>query len=297
MRRTAPALALVLCVALGVPTPPSLAQRAPVEADTQKTEPPPTQRTKWLEMDYGPFLTTSVARPDPAKPKSPTIAAYKGIAIKLGGDSKASVLFDADLLSMTGWVGGYVEQIGSMLPHHKGTANVSIQGTELFRASGAGWSRPEDFDKPWDPKEQGPLPRERARYAGLYVHGRDVLLSYSVYGTTVFEVPQVERIGDGEAITRTIQVGKTSTPLVLRIGALGPGVESVGVDEGAAAVRTFKIKRGERTDVALALIGLPKGAEVTETDGNWLLKLPVIESPLTLTIASWAGMKDSAQIF
>src|SRR5689334_7561387 len=79
------------------------AQRAPVEADTQKVEAPPTAPTKWLKMDYGPFLTTSIVRRDKAQPKkAPEIVAYKGIAIKLG--DKGGVVFDTDLMCLSsGW--------------------------------------------------------------------------------------------------------------------------------------------------------------------------------------------------
>lgn len=50
----------------------------------------------WLEMDYGPFLTASVASPRPAGN-----IAYKAIAVRVGEDARgrgAAVLFDTDLL-------------------------------------------------------------------------------------------------------------------------------------------------------------------------------------------------------
>ena len=44
----------------------------------------------------------------------------------------------------------------------------------------------------------GPLPLDWAKYKGLYRHGQQVVLSYSINGSDVLESPALETSGDGE---------------------------------------------------------------------------------------------------
>ena len=72
---------------------------------------------KWNEMNYGPFLTTSLEIPRAG-------IANKAIAIRLdageGGVSQgnAFMLYDTDLLGCTaGWTGGFIDWRGIAFSH------------------------------------------------------------------------------------------------------------------------------------------------------------------------------------
>jgi glucose/arabinose dehydrogenase len=101
------------------------------------------------------------------------------------------------------------------------------------------------------------LPKDHAHYEGLYVHGDKVILSYTVGGAEVLEMPQLER----GVITRTIQ-GSFPTPAVLSLAKEGTNVTS---SEGTPTVidgrivlqlpagnHHFKISYGAAADVPVA---------------------------------------------
>src|SRR5690349_2267829 len=93
----------VLCfVALLLVAPIALA------ADAEAPPAKPGVKTKGMVMDYGPFLTSSLAAPI-AKPADPLrVLAYKSINIKLGDG--AYVAFDTDLLRYAAaWTGDWLD--------------------------------------------------------------------------------------------------------------------------------------------------------------------------------------------
>ena len=112
-------------------------------------------------MEYGSFLTATVASPRPAGN-----FAYKGVAIRVGPQqykgNDAGVVFDTDLLRYSaGWIGDYLNLTGVALD---GThwAYPSINGEQIFgNPQSPGWAGPEGFD---DPREfpYGPIPRDWA---------------------------------------------------------------------------------------------------------------------------------------
>src|SRR5262249_12756114 len=80
-------------------------------------------------------------------------------------------------------------------------------GTMVFATeSGPGWASPDDR---WQSKLPAttPLPREWAKYKGLYLHDKHVVLSYTVGDTPVLESPWVESAGGTTALTRTLEIG------------------------------------------------------------------------------------------
>ncbi len=190
-----------------------------------------------LDMDYGPFLSMSVMRKVAApsmeskpkkgeakKPAVPEAVALKGIAIKLYDDKgrqRAAVCFDTDRLCLAeGWTGGFIETADTMLTNHKGIGYTTIDGTEAFRQDGIGWGGGEKADDFSDPRPDGlgPLPPERGRYRGLYLHGNQVVLSYQVAGSDVLELPGYEPGPDGSAVfTRTFRIERSPGPLALAV--------------------------------------------------------------------------------
>lgn len=175
----------------------------------------------WEDMDYGPFLTASIEAPSPR-----TNIACKGIAIRLGSSANetpnAAVLFDTDLLRCAaGWTGGFVALKGVVFDGEH-WAYPAIQGRQQFGNSALpGWSHDGDFH---DPREFpfGPLPRSRARWNGLYLHGDQVILALRVADADVLELPGFEKGQDAEAFTRTLRIGPSTNQLELQV-AFEPG--------------------------------------------------------------------------
>jgi hypothetical protein len=185
----------------------------------------PVQPSKpYVEMDYGPFLTASI---EVAKDN----IAYKGIAIRVddgeGGVSKgnAFLLFDTDLMRYAaGWTGqGFIDWKAIAFDGQH-AVHPAIVGEAVFTNPIApGWANPADgsFEDPrprgLDQKPYGPLPRSWVHYKGLFVHGKQVILSYAVGEAEILELPGYERSGNSRALSRTLQIGKSPRDLLLRV--------------------------------------------------------------------------------
>jgi hypothetical protein len=187
--------------------------------------PPPKP---WLEMDYGPTLSASIESAYPNRNIT-----QKGIAIRLDAKSQTYVLFDEDLLRYSlAWTGGFID-FKSVL--YDGTHRVwpSVVGQPIFGSSvGPGWGHGGSFDDPrtrypstdytkeskdWQNRPYGPLSHDHAQYTGLYLHGQQVILAYTVDGTPVLDSPGLERAGAIPLITRTLNIARSSADLDLEV--------------------------------------------------------------------------------
>ncbi len=179
---------------------------------------------KYLRMDFGPalFWTFQV--------ESNNIA-YKGIAVRLddgpGGVSKgrAWMLYDHDTMrAAAAWTGDqFVDWRGIAFDGSHGT-HCSIMGEKAFvNPVGPGWAHPrtETFADPRfhgrDDKPYGPLPREWAHYEGAYFHSNQVIIASTVGGARILELPGYEARGNALAFSRTLNVGKSSHDLLMRV--------------------------------------------------------------------------------
>ncbi len=179
---------------------------------------------KYLRMDFGPalFWTLEVETNN---------IAYKGIAVRLddgpGGISKghAWMLYDHDTLRVaTAWTGDeFVDWHGIAFDGSHQT-HTSIVGQKAFvNPVGPGWAHPRtaSFEDPRflgrDHKPYGPLPREWAHYQGAYFHSNRVILAYTIGDARVLELPAIERSGEAIVFSRTLNVGKSSHDLWMRV--------------------------------------------------------------------------------
>jgi len=168
---------------------------------------------KGVKMDYGPFLTSTVSR---VKYKADTdLLAYKCLSIRVAPD--ATACFDTDLVRMAGgWTGGFLDYSNTHLVSYKGSLPTTIQGTLKFSTE-----RPDGL---------GPLPKEIARWNGLYLHGDKVVLSYTVEGCPVLELPGFEQ----GVFTRTFRAGPSRKPLTMQLRAGDAAVSLVDPPAGHA---------------------------------------------------------------
>ena len=251
----------------------------------------PLPEIKWDKMDVGPFQTGTF------KVKDQIIA--KGIAIKVGhGGDEATLLFDPELMRMSaGWTGGFIT-----FPRGRGGLEgpIAPAGTIKFSTAYApGWSKGEIGEDPRD-GHQGHLPVDSAKWIGLYLHGENVVLRYTVGRAAVLEVPGYEKRERGGVFTRTLQIGKSTEPLTLLI-ADAPG--AVGAAQGQVArlaSQNPKQLEGE-TVTAIAVTHAPQEAKLeVGANGRVTLRLPALPSGALFQIVIASGkaaeVSDSADL-
>jgi putative heme-binding domain-containing protein len=226
--------------------------------------PQPSKIEPWVQMDYGPSLMATLEVGDRGN------FAYKGIAVRLdngpGGVSRGRhwMLFEHDTMRMAAaWEGeGFIDYNGINF-NGRHAIHPRVTGRVRFaNPVGPGWANPTTgrFDEPRprgaDGKPYGPLPREWARYRGLYHFGNQVIVSYTVGEAKILEMPAYELTPGGEVIyTRTLNVGKSPRDLAMRIVPSG---------------------------TAVAVIG--DGAKLREKDGYAVLEIPATATPLAVKV-------------
>ncbi len=205
----------------------------------------------WSDMDYGNFFIntyeladekTGIKRfhsPRPAPFKDEDYRknnfAYKGIAVRLdegpGGVSagNAWTIFDHDLMRVAGgWTGkGFIDWEGILLNDQHETYPRNIGHVHFETPVGPGWANPSTgtFEDPRftarDGRKFGPLPKLWANYKGLYHHGNQVIISYSIGNANVLEKFGVEKNDDQTVFTRTLNISPSQTALKMRVAKAG----------------------------------------------------------------------------
>jgi glucose/arabinose dehydrogenase len=212
-------------------------------------------------------------------------ATMKGLVIKLGDDEQTFVCYDTDLMRLSlAWTGKFLN-FGNYQREISHPQPPEVAGSPLFGTRpGPGWAKDSNFT---DPREnhQGPLPRDWARYRGLYRHGKSVVLSYTVGKTDVLEMPSVETLDGETVVNRILKIGKSSEPLSMLV------VESPAAQANLSA-NVAVLKEGDHRIVA-ALAGVADAAwEFNE--GKLVLKPPASEKPISFQVSLWKGPSEKA---
>ena len=215
--------------------------------------------TKGSQMVYGPVLTYGIDAPGPKEARH---VASKGLVIRLGENDEGTVCFDTDTLRMAaGWTGGFLKLQNTNIGTYKGegTGAAEIAGAVQFRTmEGPGWSRDESFKDPRAEKA-GPLPKERGRFKGFYLHGKRVVLSYEVEGCAVLESPSLASEGAQTIFIRSFTVGASAVPLHVVLAPAGG-------------------------NVAAGLVGMPAGAATRVVNGQTVLMLPAHKAAVDFSV-------------
>ena len=272
---------------------------------------------KWPQMDYGRFLsatyqnTNGKSTLEGAKAGS---AANKGVAVKLGPGGEAAQLFDTDLVRMAGgWTGGWVERRGVTFDGSHGGNPKPANGANLFFQTNPGptWSKGDDLN---DPRKLpsgpgsakvplGPLPREWAKYRGLYLHGDNVVFAYTVGEATLLEMPELEKAGDVPLLTRTFNVHTPGAASTLVLSDAPDG--AAALIEGDVAISPNDAKNPDLRTV-IGLVGAPAGAKLEAAGHRVTVKLPAFtkgsafkvvyaKGPSAETAALTAAVKAAAK--
>jgi hypothetical protein len=272
----------------------------------------------WEQMDYGRFLSASFNTQSTKGPDGKMIpgkttlagdkagsATNKGIAVKLGKEGDAAFLFDTELLRAAGgWTGGWVKLKGVVFDGAHGPNPAPPDSADIYFQTnpGPGWSKGDNLE---DPRKLptgpgaakvpfGPLPREWAKYKGLYLHGDDVVFTYTVGEASLLEKPGIEKTGGATLLTRTFNVlssGAAST-LVIADGPSG----SAAVMEGDKAVMPNNTANTD-SRLVVGVIGAPPGARLEAAGNRITLKLPAFAPGQTFKVACASGsLEDVAML-
>lgn len=206
----------------------------PIAADAQEPWQRETDKdwvdARFSKTDTGPYLNATI---DYEGPKG-KVRSYKGTAIKVGEKGEGTVLFDRNTLRLAaGWTGGFLNHSSRRF----GLLNTPTPaGTILFTTSSlAGWADEKgNFENPHSPT--GPLPREWAKFKGLYLHGQRTILQYTVAGTDVLETHSI--VGDPKEMVwlRSLEVGAADRELRFLIAEVPP--EAATIDDKGVHVKS-----------------------------------------------------------
>ncbi|MCP3915264.1 MAG: heme-binding protein [bacterium] len=205
--------------------------------------PEPAETTEWLQMDYGPNQMMTLEVGDDG-----SNFAYKGNAIRLdagpGGVAQGRywMLYDYDTLRVAAaWSGDEFIDWNSIHFNGRHAIHPRIAGElHLENPTGPGWGRPADgsFEDSRlvgrDDRRYGPLARDWAQYRGMYYHGPDTLIEYTVGKTRVLEMPGVLAGREALAFTRTFNVGARDQELVLQVAHVDDPLAALETDGGTA---------------------------------------------------------------
>ncbi|MDE0838012.1 MAG: c-type cytochrome [Kiritimatiellae bacterium] len=220
--------------------------------------PPPVEEGKaYTRMNYGASLNWTL-QVDAGN------IVQKGIITRLdeglGGivNGSAWSIFDHDTLQMAAvWSGAdFVDWRGIAFDGSHGS-HTSLKGDRLFaNAQGPGWAHPEtgSWDDPRvkgrDGRLFGPLPRDWAHYKGLYKHGNNTVVSYTVGKAKVLEMAGVEIANAKRVTTRTLNIDGAEKDLVMRVApssvnvVLAAGSNAKLATLGASTVLKIPAMRG-----------------------------------------------------
>lgn len=262
---------------------------------------------KFEAMDYGRFLTASYNNPEGKNTlQGKGSAANKGIAVKLGHDGDAAMLFDTDLVRVAGgWTGGFVKYKGVAFDGAHGPNPGPADGAKIIFQTNStpGWSNGADF---YDPRKIptgpgaatipfGPLPREWAKYKGLYLHDDDVVFSYTVGSAAVLELFGEEKAADQTLLTRTINVtskGNHQSSVLVAEGAEGTAMK---LSADGKTVEFSDDPKNPDSRVFISTVGAPKGSEWVISEARAALKLPQFAGGEAFKIAYVKGTAADAE--
>ncbi len=237
---------------------------------------------RWQKTEVGQFLGATI--------ETPGRKTCKGIAIKLGDHDEAAVCFDTDLMRYSaGWTGRFLE----ISPRRYGLINApKPDGAIRFTTSPApGWARNGSFG---DPRATiyGPLPREWAKYRGLYLSGQRVVLAYSVGSAGVLESPWIEKADGVVAFTRTIELPASAAPLLLRVCDHSGSTARLETISGQPMVLLEAL--GGLLAVALTGTG---GELLAGTNADAQIRVAAASGPVHLKTFTWRGAKTDLPKF
>jgi mono/diheme cytochrome c family protein len=167
--------------------------------------PPP--KKKRPDRDFGPALASQLGRNVPSV-----------LTIKLGDKHTISYnLHSMDLADL--WNDGFLDLASTQHYRERGEGVPMIDGDRIVGLSDWKWAHEGSFDYPTeDLLPRGPMPVKWMDYHGHYLFENQVILSYSINGRKILEMPSKPK-GFG-AIVQTLQIEAGNRDLLLQVAKL-----------------------------------------------------------------------------
>ncbi len=260
--------------------------------------PEPVESSPWAQMDYGPNLIATVEIGSDGRN-----FAHKGNSIRLdpgpGGVSQGShwLVYDTDTMRVAAAWRKSPDSEDRFIDYNginfngRHAIHPRIVGDLLFQnATGPGWASPAgDFNNRRvtgrDDRQYGPLPRGWAHYKGMYAHGPDTILHYTVGEAEVLEMPSLTSlpwpfdstakdskspaVTATDVISRHLQVQPHADPLVMQVAQL---------DAGGSLQQLSGIASGQWSIVTTAATAPTATTPVDRFDGNTSLVVSPADS-------------------
>jgi hypothetical protein len=253
--------------------------------------------------DLGPAIAFSV-KVGPGKTDQ---VVNKALSVRVGKDSPADICFDTETLRYAvGWTGGTLDLSKSSIRNERGNGPIPVQGELRFQTRiGPGWAKAGSFTDP-RPGGLGPLPAEWAKFKGVYRAGGQTVLSYTVGGAEVLDLPGFQAREGLEVFTRTLSVKHSEAALEVLVceleKALGGAVvkfgQTMGTEKIGTAAGHIALLESATNDIAVGVIGAPAGATLEIAEGGRIqLRLPKLSDPATFEIVIWSGAKEKLGAF
>jgi hypothetical protein len=158
----------------------SILMAADEKPATPAAKPAKKPGTKWDSMEHGPFLSSHLDT-------QPRI--NKAVSINLGNG--ATVAFDTEMCKLAlGWTGGFV-RLPTGRDGLEGMPKPDSTNIIFTTPAGPGWADADgnftDGRPEFKGKKYGPLPKEHAKWKGIYLDGDKAVLSYTVGKASVLE--------------------------------------------------------------------------------------------------------------
>jgi len=161
----------------------------------------PTQR------DFGPVLESQLGT-----------GVSDALTFQLEGN--VSISYDLHRMRLAGaWQGGFLDLSKTGHFEQRGEGRPTPDGRLLEGLQHWAWAFGGRFDYLTnDLLPRGPLPEDWMLYRGHYVNGRQAVLSFTVEGRDVLELPGAEQTNDFLTISHWLRIGPGSAPLRLCVG-------------------------------------------------------------------------------
>jgi hypothetical protein len=207
--------------------------------------------------------------------------ALKGYAIRVGNG--ATVLWDSDTLRMAaGWTGGFINTRGVVFDGAHGQHPQMVGDQKFGIRNGPGVAIPEKGFVDTRPEPFGPIDKAVGHWKGLYVDGMNVVLSYTVRGTPVYEQPGSTAVDGQVGFTRTFRLEpepsgflffksqKVKEPFTIFLAEVPGATKTIGVEDGRQVITFTQGDTVTKVGAELAVDGydavLSVGAGVKASD-------------------------------
>jgi hypothetical protein len=229
------------------------------------------------EQVYGPFWSGTIM-------SGKTPVANKGMAVILGANKDAYMVYDLDTMRMAAaWTGDFLNY-GNALTKIEWPQPPQVKGViQVSSANGPGWADAKGaFVDPRE-RQQGPMPKDWIHYEGAYVNAGRVILSYKIDGTSVLELPGVETVGGNTVFTRTIQFLGNARDLALVVATGNEAKAFVHANNGSMSVKLG-------SDKTLTFLGEGANPVLWDSDnGHVVVKIPKVARNSVIRIATVAS--------